>query len=99
MPSTLLDARQITRRHAARTVLDTVDLHLHAGSRIGLVGSNGAGKSTLLRILAGLEKPDRGTVRRFGTVGYLPQVADANESRLRVRRLILERVGVARCEP
>ena len=95
MPSTLLDARQITRRYAARTVLDTVDVHLDAGSRVGLVGPNGAGKSTLLRILAGLEAPDRGTVRRLGTVGYLPQMADASEPRLSVRQLILERVGVA----
>ena len=95
MPSTLLDARQITRRYAARTVLDTVDVHLDAGSRVGLVGPNGAGKSTLLRILAGLEAPDHGTVRRLGTVGYLPQMADASEPRLSVRQLILERVGVA----
>ena len=95
MPSTLLDARQITRRYAARTVLDTVDVHLDAGSRVGVVGPNGAGKSTLLRILAGLEAPDRGTVRRLGTVGYLPQMADACEPRLSVRQLIVERVGVA----
>ena len=95
MPSTLLDARQITRRYAARTVLDTVDVHLDAGSRVGVVGPNGAGKSTLLRILAGLEAPDRGTVRRLGTVGYLPQMADASEPRLSVRQLIVERVGVA----
>lgn len=96
MPSTLLDARQITGRYAARTVLDAVDVHLDAGSRLGLVGPKRGGQATLLRILAGLEAPDRGTVRRLGTVGYLPQVADASEPRLSVRQLILERVGVAR---
>ncbi|MEA2182275.1 MAG: hypothetical protein QOF69_1460, partial [Solirubrobacteraceae bacterium] len=37
MPSTLLDAQQITRQHGARTVLDAVDLSVDAGSRIGLV--------------------------------------------------------------
>jgi hypothetical protein len=34
MPSTLLDARQITRRHAERTVLDAVDLRVGAGDRM-----------------------------------------------------------------
>ena len=70
-------------------------MHLDAGSRVGLVGPNGAGKSTLLRILAGLEAPDRGTVRRLGTVGYLPQMADTSEPRLSVRQLILERYDAA----
>jgi len=39
--------------------------------------------------------PDGGTVRRFGTVGYLPQIADTSESGLTVEQMILERVGVA----
>ena len=81
MPSTLLEARQITRQFGARTVLDAVDLRVDAGSRIGLIGPNGSGKSTLLRILAGREAPDTGIVRRFVTVGYLPQLADAEDRR------------------
>lgn len=80
MSSALLDARQITRVHGTRTVLDHVDLHVGGDSRIALVGPNGSGKSTLLRILAGLEQPDGGRVRRHGTVGYLPQLASEAES-------------------
>jgi len=95
MPSTLLDARQITRRHGDRTLLDRVSLRVGAGDRIGLVGPNGSGKSTLLRILAGLEAPDGGEVRRHGTVGHLPQLADAVEHGRTVREVVLERVGVA----
>jgi ATPase subunit of ABC transporter with duplicated ATPase domains len=94
MSSALLDARKITRRHGARTVLDAVDLRVDAHSRIALVGPNGAGKSTLLRILAGLEQPDGGRVRRGGTVGYLPQLASEDPSAT-VRETILERIGVA----
>lgn len=56
MPSTLLDARPTTRRYAARTAVDTVDLHLDAGSRTGLVDTNGARKSTVPRISARLQK-------------------------------------------
>jgi ATPase subunit of ABC transporter with duplicated ATPase domains len=91
MPSTLLDARSITRRHAARTVLDAVDLRVDAGSRIALVGPNGAGKSTLLRILAGHEPADGGRVARRGSVGYLPQLRGAGT----VRETILEQVGIS----
>jgi ATPase subunit of ABC transporter with duplicated ATPase domains len=88
MPSTLLDARSITRRHAVRTVLDAVDLRVDAGSRIALIGANGAGKSTLLRILAGLEPSDGGTVERRGSVGYLPQLTDRDAGSLTETRAL-----------
>jgi ATPase subunit of ABC transporter with duplicated ATPase domains len=91
MPSTLLDARQITRRHAARTILDAVDLRVDAGARIALIGPNGAGKSTLLRIAAGVEAPDAGTVERRGSVGYLPQLPPGAAT---VRDTILDQIGV-----
>ena len=94
MLSTLLDAQQITRNFSARTVLDAVDIRVSAGDRIGLVGANGAGKSTLLRVLAGRETPDRGVVRRFGTVGYLPQFADLRDRGLTVREVVLDQVGL-----
>ena len=90
MPSTVIDARRITRRHAARTVLDAVDLSVGGHSRIAIVGPNGSGKSTLLRVLAGVEVPDDGTVERHGSVGYLPQLAGTGT----VRETILEEVGV-----
>ena len=96
MPSTLLDARRVTRHHGARTLLDAVDVRVDAGSRLGLIGPNGSGKSTLLRILAGLEPPDAGTVRTYGTVGYLPQLAgDDAAGDATARTTILERIGVA----
>jgi ATPase subunit of ABC transporter with duplicated ATPase domains len=103
MPSTLLDARSIARHHGARTILDSVDVRVDAGSRLALIGPNGSGKSTLLRILAGLERPDAGTVRAYGTVGYLPQMASESEATgaggpATVRGTILERIGVAPAE-
>jgi ATPase subunit of ABC transporter with duplicated ATPase domains len=95
MPATLLDARRINRRYGDRTVLDGVDLRVDAGSRIGLVGPNGSGKSTLLRIMAGCEPADAGVVRRFATVGYLPQMAGAAGPQVTVRETISDRIGVA----
>ncbi|HEY9770406.1 MAG TPA: ABC transporter ATP-binding protein [Coleofasciculaceae cyanobacterium] len=51
--------------------LDNVSFELRKGEALGLVGKNGSGKSTLLRIIAGLIKPDRGTVKVTGRVAPL----------------------------
>ena len=56
---TLLDA-QLAFGHVA--LLDHADFTLEIGERIGLIGRNGAGKSSLLKILAGIAKPDDGTM-------------------------------------
>lgn len=48
------------------TVLNEIDLDVHPGELISLVGSSGTGKSTLLRIIAGLEEPSAGRVTYAG---------------------------------
>jgi ATPase subunit of ABC transporter with duplicated ATPase domains len=71
-----LVAAGISKSFGAEVVLSDVDLVVPPGARIGLVGPNGAGKSTLLRLLAGIEEPDRGAIRRTPprlAVGYLRQ--------------------------
>jgi ATP-binding cassette subfamily F protein uup len=57
---TLLNA-QLAFGHVA--LLDHADFSLEAGERAGLIGRNGAGKSSMLKILAGLERPDDGTLQ------------------------------------
>lgn len=52
---------------AGRRVLDGLDLQLPATGITVVIGPSGSGKSTLLRLLNGLERPDRGTVRFRGT--------------------------------
>jgi ABC-type multidrug transport system ATPase subunit len=63
-----IDARRVARRGR----LEPVDVCVHAGEAVLLMGRNGAGKSTLLQILAGLLEGD-GEVRVEGAVGYAPQ--------------------------
>lgn len=55
-------------RHITVNALRNINLSLHEGERLGIVGHNGAGKSTLLRVLAGLYKPQRGRIRIAGRV-------------------------------
>ena len=47
-----------------RELLDNVDLTIHQGDRVGIVGINGTGKSTLMGVISGRIQPERGTVRR-----------------------------------
>jgi iron complex transport system ATP-binding protein len=58
----ILDASQICVQRGGRAILDNVSLHAESGDFIAVIGANGAGKSTLLSVLAGLLKPDSGTV-------------------------------------
>ena len=51
--------------------LDNISFQLKKGEAVGLIGKNGSGKSTLLRIIAGLIKPDLGTVKIRGRVAPL----------------------------
>lgn len=74
-----LQRRIAGKRHWA---LQDVNLTLHRGDKLGVIGGNGAGKSTLLKVLAGTLLPDRGRITRdqssvqllainLGFVGYL----------------------------
>ena len=69
----MITAKDIELRAGARLLLEAATFQIAPGDRIGLVGRNGAGKTTLARVLAGEGQPAGGTVRRSGTVGYLPQ--------------------------
>jgi ATPase subunit of ABC transporter with duplicated ATPase domains len=74
----------ISKSYGAKLVLSDVDLVVPPRARIGLVGPNGAGKSTLLRLLARLEEPDAGRIRRTPpslAVGYLAQERDGGGTR------------------
>ena len=67
--------------------LDGIDLCVRPGEALGIVGPNGSGKSTLLKTIAGLLRPERGSLCVFGTeprklprgtIAYVPQVEAVN---------------------
>ena len=74
-----LAAHNIAKSYGDTVVLDRLSLTVTPSSRVGVVGPNGIGKSTLLRVLAGLEEPDSGTIKREPpdlSVAYLAQQLD-----------------------
>ena len=58
--------KSATRRFGDFTALDDVSVEIPSGSLTALLGPSGSGKSTLLRVIAGLERPDAGTVEIDG---------------------------------
>ena len=69
----LVRARGLEVDLADHPVLHHIDLDIHAGDVITLLGRNGAGKSTLLRTLANLVSPRRGTIEGTAARAYVPQ--------------------------
>jgi sulfonate transport system ATP-binding protein len=57
-----LTIRGLRKSFGDNAVLRGVDLHIPSGQFVAIVGRSGCGKSTLLRLIAGLEKPDEGTI-------------------------------------
>ena len=62
----MIEVSGIAKRFGSHAALDDVSLSVENGMVYGLVGYNGAGKTTLLKIIAGVYKPDAGTVRIDG---------------------------------
>ncbi len=62
-------------------VLEDVNIKVHGGDFLAVIGPNGGGKTTLIKLMLGLLKPQKGTVHLFGgspmhyahKIGYLPQ--------------------------
>ncbi len=89
----MLKGTDLTKSHDGAPLFDGVSLTLDDGARAGLVGVNGVGKTTLLRLLAGLDRPDRGAVALGAgdRVGYLPQ--DVLDPRATIDDLLRRALG------
>src|SRR5207249_2645833 len=72
----LLEAHDISKSFGDRQALRGVSLSASPGEIVAIIGPNGAGKTTLLSIIAGIQKPDAGTLNLpSGEIGWVPQQA------------------------
>jgi ABC-2 type transport system ATP-binding protein len=72
----VLEVRDLVKRYGDRVALKGVSLTARAGELVAIIGPNGAGKTTLLSILAGIQKPDGGTISKAPSeIGWVPQQA------------------------
>ncbi len=62
----VIAVRGLRKSYAGRRVVDDLDLDVHAGEVVGLIGANGAGKTTTVECVQGLRRPDAGTLRVLG---------------------------------
>ncbi len=62
----ILDVRGLTKRFGGLVAADAIDLVVHPGEVVSVIGPNGSGKTTLFNMLTGLVRPDGGTVNYSG---------------------------------
>lgn len=76
MAKTLLSAQDLTYGFDPDSPLfQSIYFSLQSGDYVALVGRNGCGKSTLMKLLTGQITPIRGTLNRYGSLAYVPQVS------------------------
>jgi D-xylose transport system ATP-binding protein len=73
----VLALRGVSKRFGAVQVLTEVDLEIHAGEVVALVGDNGAGKSTLVKTISGVHPIDEGTIEWDGRPVQITKPHDA----------------------
>ncbi|MHB1585768.1 MAG: energy-dependent translational throttle protein EttA [Acidiferrobacteraceae bacterium] len=73
----VVEARDLVKRFGDRVLIDGLSFNLPRGGIVGVIGPNGAGKTTLFRLIAGLDEPDGGTLRKGDSV----QLAYVDQSR------------------
>lgn len=62
MEKAMLEVRSLTKRFGGLVAVDHMDMQVHPGEVVGLLGDNGAGKSTLIKMVSGVYHPDDGRI-------------------------------------
>lgn len=82
----VIEINDLSFSYDGEAVLRDINFNLQKGDFAAVIGPNGGGKTTLMRLILGLLKPDRGSIKLFGQsiahgicrVGYVPQIININ---------------------
>lgn len=94
----MLKAQGLTKTYGGAVALSNVDFEVGNSEIVGLIGENGAGKSTMIKILAGLVRPDAGSVQIDGKIVTLSTPTEATASGIAFihqERHVLDNLDVA----
>ncbi|MDV2430759.1 ABC transporter ATP-binding protein [Corynebacterium tuberculostearicum] len=96
-PATAEDAlvtlRGVSKIHGAHAALDGIDLPVHHGERLGIVGGSGSGKTSLLKLISGLDQPTSGDIDVRGRVQMVFQDPQGSlNPRLKIWKSIAEAI-------
>jgi zinc transport system ATP-binding protein len=88
MKDLIVEIKNVCFAYNGQTVLEGVSLDIRQGDFIAMIGPNGGGKTTLLKLILGLLKPGKGSIRVLGEptekashhIGYVPQDVHINRS-------------------
>ncbi|MDT8855099.1 ATP-binding cassette domain-containing protein [Paracoccaceae bacterium Fryx2] len=72
--------RGISKSYGAVKAIEGIDLEVHPGEVVGLLGDNGAGKSTLMKVLAGAVSPDTGSIEIDGKAWVFASSTEARDA-------------------
>ncbi|MDK8693860.1 ABC transporter ATP-binding protein [Corynebacterium sp. MSK158] len=89
----LVTLRGVSKVHGAHAALDGIDLRVHHGERLGIVGGSGSGKTSLLKLIAGLDQPTSGDIDVRGRVQMVFQDPQGSlNPRLKIWKSIAEAI-------
>ena len=91
----VIEISHISKSYGGRCLVKDFSHLLLRDERVGIIGANGSGKSTLIKMIAGILRPDLGSVEHGATVkiGYLSQIWDTPHDDMRVIDYIKEVAG------
>jgi zinc transport system ATP-binding protein len=86
MATPIVDIQELCYTYGGQDILHDINLSIYEGDFVSIIGPNGGGKTTLLKLILGLLKPTRGTIKiknqrphaHSATIGYVPQHVNHN---------------------